>query len=110
MSLENPTQKETLDWLTDLLGHAGWENLLKPAISNRMETIMKVLLRPDDQRKERLPDDFLRGQFQVLKWILEWPATRIAVIQQEMVEETSGTTIIDPFAMEEKRVPTAGLF
>ena len=74
--------------LASLTAHPGWEELMKPVIAARVRVYYDQLINPSAARKETVPDDFLRGAIDALKWVVTYPemelnAHRIAEQEEE---------------------------
>lgn len=86
---------QDLGWL---LMSTGWNDVMKPAVVERAKSLTSRLLDPSAQRKDRLPDDYIRGQIAALRWLIEWPEKEMqqaAVAMnaaEEMRQAQGGTT------------------
>jgi hypothetical protein len=59
--------------IIELIEDRGWE-VLEQRVQGRIETARNALLKdPSRARKDKLPDDYLRGQIEALEWCLSWP-------------------------------------
>lgn len=58
--------------IVELVNDRGW-GVLKKRLTIRVDAIKESLLRPTEQRRAKLPDDYLRGQAEALEWVLSWP-------------------------------------
>lgn len=74
-------------YLGYLLMSPGWKEVILPTIGERAKMLYDKLIDPKESRKENLPDDFIRGQIAVLKWIIEWPEKEMQLAAQQMAEQ-----------------------
>lgn len=72
--------------LAHLLLSLGWNDVFKPVALQRIKTLYDRLLDPQGSRKDKLPDDFVRGQIAALRWALEWPEKEMAIVAQALRE------------------------
>ena len=63
--------------LNDLIRSPAWEGLLKPIIAEKVAIYYKRLLDPAGSRKDLIPDDFIRGQIEALRWVVTYPQMEI---------------------------------
>jgi len=56
-----------------MLMNRAWEGLYKAKIVEEVRGLYAQLVNPSQARKDAVPDDFIRGQIQALKWAIEWP-------------------------------------
>ena len=67
------TRKQILAIL-GLIGDAGWEAICERA-EQRTTAWHKALLDPSRERKDKFPDDYLRGQIEALEWFIAFPSS-----------------------------------
>lgn len=77
-----------LGWL---LMSQGWMAVMRPAITERAKVLTARLLDPTAGRKDRIPDDFIRGQVAALRWLIEWPEKEMQKASQAMMAEQDAT-------------------
>lgn len=64
---------EVHEELARLLTSPAWTDLVKARISGRVKVLYDKLIDPEENRKERLPDDYIRGFIAACRWILVFP-------------------------------------
>jgi hypothetical protein len=64
-------------------------------IAEKVKMYYMDLLEPSTVRKDKMPDDYLRGQIAALKWLIEWPEKELEEAQineqqeQEMLDNSA---------------------
>jgi hypothetical protein len=70
-----------------LLMSNAWNEVMKPEVARRVKGLYAQLIDPSTKRKDRLPDDFIRGQIEALKWMLEWPEKEMQLVSGMLREQ-----------------------
>jgi len=85
----------TADWepkLEVMLNSEGWQEVVKPALEASIEHVRIQLELPDVQRAEdfqKVADDFMRGQLQAMRWMLNNWGQRLSVVRANRDREAS---------------------
>jgi len=61
------------DQLSHLLLSPAWDGIIKAAVNQRVKMMYDQLVDPSKKRKERLPDDYIRGFIGACRWMLTFP-------------------------------------
>lgn len=59
--------------LSHLLLSPGWELIIKRAINQKVKALYDRIIDPAGDRKDRLPDDYIRGYIAGLRWVVSFP-------------------------------------
>lgn len=80
----NNMSDEEIGQLAYIVRSPAWENFFDPMLRGIVENICALLLDPSQERKDKRPDDFLRGQAVLVRNFLELPHT---VIEEARMRE-----------------------
>lgn len=73
--------------LREMQAHPGWREVLKPILDARSAGLQRMLRDPSKSRKEKFPDDYIRGRLEEAEFLSEHPDLLVETIQQAAVEE-----------------------
>ena len=73
--------------LAFLVGCPAWEGLYKAQVADMVKLYYSQLLDPSKARKDRTPDDFLRGAIFALQWAVSWPDQELNKAVAEALEQ-----------------------
>lgn len=73
--------------LREMQAHPGWRDVLKPILDARIEGLNRMLRDPSKARKEKFPDDYIRGRLEEAEFIMDHPNLLVETIQAAAVEE-----------------------
>lgn len=75
------------------LSSAFWKEILEPLITQRHDAMAQSLRNPDQARKLKIPDDYIRGQLDFAEMLLNQP---------KLIAETTSNSLVEE-RMHEKR-------
>ena len=68
---------EVIEAIRQFINSDAWERFYKPALENMKSEWMKTLMDPDEDRKKKYPDDYIRGCFETIDVFLRLPEALI---------------------------------
>lgn len=85
--------------LAYLLLSPAWEALYKARVAQEVKVLYQQLLDPSQKRKDKQPDDFIRGMIAGLRFAIEWPEQEMELAAQQVRDEAEqeGETVIPLF-------------
>jgi hypothetical protein len=100
-------EHETLE---HLITHEGWA-LIQARIQDTVRILYQEILSPSEERKKRLPDDFIRGSISALRELVEWPQAELKLaydLEAEQVAAARDAAEIIPLFGEGRPFPGNG--
>ena len=62
-------------------------NMYKAGIVEKVKILYHQLVNPSQERKDAAPDDYIRGQIEALRWVLEWPEKEMNAATLQALDE-----------------------
>ncbi len=78
---------QNLESLRFLVWSDAWRSFFEPMLQNLEAQLVNELLVPTQERKERRPDDFIRGSIYVIRNILNFPSQALQEADAQAEEE-----------------------
>lgn len=73
--------------LRELISSSSWQEGLKPMLEEQIEMNVRLLRNPDRERKDKYPDDYLRGVIDAFEWVLQRPEDEVKTRIEELLQE-----------------------
>lgn len=71
----------------EMIATQGWRLRLTPILIERKQAMERHFRNPSNERKSKIPDDYIRGQLDVIELILEHPQLLIDTTRAAQAEE-----------------------
>lgn len=73
MNEEFQPTNENMEEMEFVVSTKAWEDFITPFLRQLRESAIHMLLNPDQERKDKVSDDTIRGRVQILDTILGFP-------------------------------------
>lgn len=73
--------------IVEAIAMPGWQHVLKPIFEERRHAMVVAMRDPSLARKYKVPDDYIRGQLDILDLLLDHPAELIESVRNAAVED-----------------------
>lgn len=87
--LNPPLNSELVESIRFVVHSRAWEDYYAPLLETVKDSCTQQILDPSQERKDKLPDDFLRGWICALNGLLNWGPQLVAEYDAQSATETT---------------------